>query len=95
MSTAVLKPLAVSLPRLVKQLVGSEVSTLKMEDPEQYHFDPDKLLSLLIQAVLIFSENEQFILRMNEEMTLDIHIFQRAQQICRNRGLLDSVTESQ
>lgn len=60
-------------------------------EPEKYNFDPDKLLSLLIRTVLVFAENEQFILRMNEEGMLDLNMFQRAQSICRSRGLLETV----
>ena len=58
-----------SLPRLVEQLVGKEGVSLKLENPEKYHFDPDKLLSLLVKVILVFSESSQFILCMNEEGT--------------------------
>ena len=91
MSAAIIRPLAVSLPRLVQQLVGKEGGALRVENPEKYNFDPDKLLSLLIRTVLVFAENEQFILRMNEEGMLDLNMFQRAQSICRSRGLLETV----
>ena len=53
------------MPRLVEQLVGKEGVSLKLENPEKYHFDPDKLLSLLVKVILVFSESSQFILCMN------------------------------
>ena len=85
--------MAVSLPRLVEQLVGKEGVSLKLENPEKYHFDPDKLLSLLVKVILVFSESSQFILCMNEEGTLDMNVFKRAARICKARNLLEFVRQ--
>ena len=41
MSASIIRPLAVSLPRLVQQLVGKEGGALRVENPEKYNFDPD------------------------------------------------------
>ena len=89
-----LATLAVALPRLIKQLVGSEGTSLRLDNPEKYNFDPDKLLSLLIQVILVLSEEDLFIFRMNEEETLEIPILQKAQSICTRRRLLSAVSIS-
>lgn len=91
MNTMNLSTLAVALPHLIKQLVGKEGRNLRLDDPEKYNFHPDKLLSLLIQVVLVFGEEESFIRRMNEEMSLELPIFQKAQELCIRRGLLTPV----
>ena len=86
-----LSTLAVALPRLIKQLVGSEGHSLRLDNPEKYNFDPDKLLSLLIQVILVFSEEDLFIFRMNEEKTLELPVLRKAQTICTRRQLLSAV----
>ena len=86
-----LATLAVALPRLIKQLVGSEGNSLRLDNPEKYNFDHDKLLSLLIQVILVFSEEDLFIFRMNEEKMLELPILRKAQTICTRRQLLSAV----
>ena len=79
------------MPRLVTQLVGKEGVSLKIANPEKYHFDPNELLSLLVKVILVFSESAQFILCMNEEGTLNMAIFKKAAAICKSRNLLEYV----
>ena len=86
-----MKGMANSFPRLVQQLVGKEGKLLKIENPEYYHFDPKRLLELLMRTILVFSKERKFVVCMNEEQTLNLEIFEKAAQICRAKNLLDPV----
>ena len=88
MSEQTMKDLANSLPRLVQQLVGKEGKLLKIDNPERYHFSPNDLLQLLVRTILVFSENEKFIVCMNEEKTLNLHDLEKTEEICQSKGLL-------
>ena len=91
MSEQTMKGMANSFPRLVQQLVGKEGKLLKIENPEYYHFDPKRLLELLMRTILVFSKERKFVVCMNEEQTLNLEIFEKATQICRAKNLLDPV----
>lgn len=91
MSEQTMKGMANSFPRLVQQLVGKEGKLLKIENPEQYHFDPKQLLELLMRTILVFSKERKFVVCMNEEKTLNLEMFEKAERICRAKNLLDSV----
>ncbi|CBK24055.2 uncharacterized protein [Blastocystis hominis] len=90
MSEQTMKGMANSFPRLVQQLVGKEGKLLKIENPEQYHFDPKQLLELLMRTILVFSKERKFVMCMNEEKTLNLEMFEKAERICRAKNLLDS-----
>ena len=73
------------------EVVGKEGKLLKIENPEQYHFDPKRLLELLMRTILVFSKERKFVVCMNEEKTLNLEMFEKAERICRAKNLLDSV----
>ena len=80
MSEQTMKGMANSFPRLVQQLVGKEGKLLKIENPEQYHFDPKRLLELLMRTILVFSKERKFVVCMNEEKTLNLEMFEKAME---------------
>lgn len=60
-----------------------------MENPEKYHFDKNRLLALLVKVLLLWREEQQFIVFMTEEKTLNLNMFQRVQRICGRYNLLE------
>lgn len=85
-----MKPLSITLPRLIDQLVSREGVSLRIENPEKYHFDKNRLLSLLVQVVLLWSSEHQFVVFMIEENTLKLDMFKKVLRICTRNSLLDS-----
>lgn len=86
-----MRSLSVALPRLIDEMVSREGVSLRIDNPEKYHFDKNRLLSLLVQVVLLWSQDQQFIISMNEEKTLDINMFKRVNRICHRLNLLESM----
>lgn len=89
MNPAIMKPLSITLPRLIDQLVSREGVSLRLENPEKYHFDKNRLLSLLVQVVLLWRNEHQFVVYMIEESTLKIDMFKKVARICARGNLLE------
>lgn len=89
MNPAIMKPLSITLPRLIDQLVSPDGAALRLENPEKYHFDKNRLLSLLVKVVLLWSKEQQFIIFMTEENTLKLSMFKKVSRICSRYGLLE------
>ena len=89
MNRSIMKPLSITLPRLIDQLVSPEGAALRMENPEKYHFDKNRLLALLVKVLLLWREEQQFVVFMTEENTLKLDMFQRVQRICARYRLLE------
>ena len=81
---------AAILNNYLNMLCGPKCLELKVENPKEFNFSPEELLSNLISIYLHISRHEQFFeCLIKDERSFSLNVFNKALQICMKKTIIN------